>query len=40
LQQLAANIAREGIRRQYPNATPEQVEAELRRRIELGRQSC
>jgi len=38
LHEFACNIAREGIRRQYPDATAEQIEAHLRRRIELGRQ--
>ncbi len=38
LYELACDIAREGIRRQYPEAGPEEVEDHLRRRIELGRQ--
>jgi hypothetical protein len=38
LHEFACNVAREGIRRQFPTATPEEVEGELRRRIELGRQ--
>ncbi|MBN2215751.1 MAG: hypothetical protein JW719_00105 [Pirellulales bacterium] len=38
LHEFACDIAREGIRRQFPGATAEEVEQELRRRIELGRQ--
>ncbi len=38
LHEFACNVAREGIRRQFPNATEEEVEQQLRRRIELGRQ--
>jgi hypothetical protein len=38
LHEFACNVSREGIRRQFPIATPEEVERELRRRIELGRQ--
>ena len=37
LHELACQVAREGIRRQHPDATPEQVEQHLRRRIELTR---
>lgn len=38
LHEFACDIAREGIRRQFPEATPDEVEQHLRRRIELGRQ--
>jgi hypothetical protein len=38
LHEFACNVAREGIRRQYPEATEEEVEQHLRRRIELSRQ--
>jgi len=38
LHEFACNVAREGIRRQFPDAMPEEVERELRRRIELSRQ--
>lgn len=37
LHEFACNVAREGIRRQHPDATTEQVEQFLRRRIELSR---
>ena len=37
LHELACQVAREGIRRQHPEATPEEVEQHLRRRIELAR---
>jgi hypothetical protein len=37
LHEFACNIAREGIRRQFPEATAEEVERHLRRRIELSR---
>jgi len=37
LHEMACQIAREGIRRQYPDATPDQVEQHLRRRLELAR---
>lgn len=37
LHEFACNVAREGIRRQHPDATTEQVEQLLRRRIELSR---
>ncbi len=36
LHTFACEVARAGIRRQYPNATDEEVEQHLRRRIELG----
>ena len=35
--ELACEISRAGIRHQHPDATPAEVEAELRRRLELGR---
>lgn len=38
LHEFACNIAREGIRRQFPEATADEVEQHLRRRIELSRQ--
>jgi type II secretory pathway predicted ATPase ExeA len=38
LHEFACNITREGIRRQFPNATEQEVEQHLRHRIELGRQ--
>ena len=38
LHEFACNVAREGIRRQFPHATAEEVEGYLRRRIELSRQ--
>jgi len=37
LHEFACNVAREGVRRQYPNATADEVEQHLRRRIELSR---
>jgi type II secretory pathway predicted ATPase ExeA len=37
LHELSCDVAREGIRRQYPGATPEEVERHLRRRLELAR---
>jgi hypothetical protein len=37
LHEFACDVAREGIRRQFPGADDEQVERELRRRIELSR---
>ena len=37
LHEMTWRIAREGIRRQHPDATPDQVEQYLRRRIELTR---
>lgn len=38
LHEFACEIARAGIRRQFPNADAEEVERHLRRRIELSRQ--
>ena len=38
LHELACNVTREGIRHQNPGITEEEVERELRRRIELSRQ--
>jgi len=37
LHEVACETAREGIRRQFPGASPDEVERELRRRIELSR---
>ena len=37
LHEFACNIARAGIRRQFPQADDDEVERQLRRRIELGR---
>jgi hypothetical protein len=37
LHEFACNVAREGIRRQFPKATADEVERHLRRRIELSR---
>ena len=37
LHELSCDVAREGIRRQHPGATPEEVERHLRRRLELAR---
>jgi hypothetical protein len=37
LHELACDVAREGIRRQSPQADPETVERLLRRRLELAR---
>ena len=37
LHELACEMARLGIRRQYPEATPTEVEELLRRRLELAR---
>jgi type II secretory pathway predicted ATPase ExeA len=37
LHEMACEVAREGIRRQHPEATSEQVEQYLRRRLELAR---
>jgi hypothetical protein len=37
LHEFACNIARAGIRRQFPAADAKEVERHLRRRIELGR---
>jgi hypothetical protein len=36
LHDLACDVSRAGIRSQFPNATDEQVERELRRRIQLA----
>ncbi len=36
LHTFACDVARAGIRRQYPNATDKEVEQHLRQRIELG----
>jgi hypothetical protein len=38
LHEFACDLARTGIRRQFPDADAEQVEHHLRRRIELSRQ--
>lgn len=38
LHEFACEISRAGIRQQFPAATPEEVEAHLRERIELSRQ--
>jgi hypothetical protein len=37
LHELACDLAREGIRYQHPNASPEEVERLLKRRLELAR---
>ena len=37
LHELACEMARLGIRRQHPGASPEQVEEMLRQRLELAR---
>lgn len=37
LSELACQIAREGIRSQRPHASPDEVDRELRRRLELAR---
>ncbi len=37
LHELSCDVAREGIRRQYPGVTPEEVERHLRHRLELAR---
>ncbi|SPE61035.1 hypothetical protein SBV1_590053 [Verrucomicrobia bacterium] len=37
LHELACEMARVGIRRQHPSATPEEVEALLRQRLEMAR---
>lgn len=39
LHQLACDLAREGIRAQFPDAGEEEVERMLRARIELGRRA-
>jgi len=36
LHEMSCEMARLGIRRQHPNATPAEVEALLRRRLELA----
>ncbi len=38
LHEFACNVTREGIRRQFPEPTADEVEQHLRRRIELSRQ--
>jgi hypothetical protein len=38
LHELACNIARDGIRHQFPDASDEEVEQHLPRRIELSRE--
>ncbi len=37
LHEFACNVSRAGIRRQFPDASDEEVEVHLKRRIELGR---
>jgi len=37
LHEMSCEVAREGIRRQHPEADPDEVERLLRRRIELAR---
>jgi hypothetical protein len=37
LHEFACNLSRAGIRRQFPNASNDEVELHLRRRIELSR---
>ena len=37
LHELACNVAREGIRRQHPDAADAEVERRLRHRLELAR---
>lgn len=37
LHELSCNVAREGIRRQHPNASEDEVEKLLRARLELAR---
>lgn len=37
LHELACDIAREGIRHQYLDASPEEVEQHLKRRLQLAR---
>ena len=36
LHELSCNVAREGIRAQFPGACPEEVEQKLRERIQLS----
>ena len=38
LHEFACNVAREGIRSQFPDADEAEVERQLRRRIELSRE--
>lgn len=38
LHSFACNVAREGIRNQYPHAAEAEVERQLRRRLEIARQ--
>ncbi len=38
LHEFACELARAGIRRQFPEAQPSEIERQLRRRIELSRQ--
>jgi hypothetical protein len=38
LHEFACQVSRAGIRWQFPDATPEEVEVHLRKRIELSRQ--
>lgn len=38
LHELSCEVARDGIRAQFPNATPEQVEEKLRERLRLARE--
>jgi hypothetical protein len=37
LHELSCDVARDAIRRQHPFATPEEVEQQLHRRLELAR---
>lgn len=37
LHEMACQVARDGICRQHPEATPDEVEQHLRRRLELAR---
>jgi hypothetical protein len=39
MHELACDVAREGIRRQHPEASPVEVERLLRHRLELARSS-
>lgn len=36
LHELSCNVSREGIRAQFPDATPEQVEEQLKARIRMS----
>jgi hypothetical protein len=38
LHEMSCEVAREGIRRQWPNASPKEVEEKLRARIALSRE--